>query len=60
MQNNIKPKFLRAKELAEYFQIGESTVWYYVKQARIRSIKASPKVTIFDVAEVEKALFLQR
>ena len=60
MQNNIKPKFLRAKEIAKYFGIGESTVWYYVKHGRIRSIKASPKVTIFDVAEVEKALFLQR
>ena len=60
MDINNKPKFLRAKELAEYFCIGESTVWYYVKHGRIRSIKASPKVTIFNVAEVEKALFLQR
>ena len=60
MDINNKPKFLRAKELAEYFCLGESTVWYYVKHGRIRSIKASPKVTIFDVAEVEKALFLQR
>ena len=29
IENHKKPKFLRAKELAEYFCIGESTVWYY-------------------------------
>lgn len=60
MDINNKPRFLRAKELAEYFCIGESTVWYYVKHGRIKSIKASPKVTIFDVIEVEKALFLTK
>lgn len=60
MNINNKPRFLRAKELAEYFCIGESTVWYYLKHGKIRSIKASPRVTLFDVDEVEKALFLQK
>ena len=32
---NNEPKFLRAKELAEYFRIGESTVWYYLKKGKI-------------------------
>lgn len=51
-----EPKYLRAKELAEYLRIGESTVWLYLKQKRIRSIKPSPRVTLFVVSEVEEAI----
>ena len=39
MQNNIKPKFLRAKGIAKHFGIGESTVWYYLKIGKIKSKK---------------------
>jgi predicted DNA-binding transcriptional regulator AlpA len=56
MQNNIKPKFLRAKEIAKYFGIGESTVWYYLKMGKIKSKKISERVTLFNVEEVEQAL----
>lgn len=49
MQNNIKPKFLRAKEIAKYFGIGESTVWYYLKMGKIKSKKISERVTLFNV-----------
>ena len=56
MQNNIKPKFLRAKGIAKHFGIGESTVWYYLKIGKIKSKKISERVTLFDVDEVEKAL----
>lgn len=49
-------KFMRAKELAKHLNIGLSTVWLYSKQGRINSIKLSEKVTVFEVAEVEKAL----
>ena len=41
MQNNIKPKFLRAKGIAKHFGIGESTVWYYLKIGKIKSKKIS-------------------
>ena len=54
MQNNIKPKFLRAKEIAKYFGIGESTVWYYLKMGKIKSKKISERVTLFNVEEVEQ------
>lgn len=56
IENHKKPKFLRAKELAEYFCIGESTVWYYLKIGKIKSKKISERVTLFDVDEVEQAL----
>ncbi|MCT7552310.1 helix-turn-helix domain-containing protein [Aliarcobacter butzleri] len=56
MENNIKPKFLRAKEIAKYFGIGESTVWYYLKMGKIKSKKISERVTLFNVEEVEQAL----
>jgi predicted DNA-binding transcriptional regulator AlpA len=56
MENNIKPKFLRAKGIAKHFNIGESTVWYYLKIGKIKSKKISERVTLFDVDEVEQAL----
>ena len=55
---NATPKYLRPKELAEYLGIGLSTVWLYTKQGKIKRIKISQKVTIFQVNEVEKALNL--
>ena len=49
-------KFMRAKQLAEHLGIGLSTVWLYAKQGKITSKKISDRVTLFEVAEVEKAL----
>ena len=51
------PKYMRAKDLAKHLGIGLSTVWYYVKIGRIKSIKTSPYITLFEVEEVEKSLF---
>ena len=56
MKENITPKFMRAKQLAQHLGIGLSTVWAYVKQGKITPKKASDRVTLFEVAEVEKAL----
>ena len=44
------------QELAKYLGIGLSTVWLYAKQGKITPKKASDRVTLFEVAEVEKAL----
>ncbi len=49
-------KFMRARQLAEHLGIGLSTVWLYAKQGKITPKKASDRVTLFEVAEVEKAL----
>lgn len=40
--NNLRPK-----EASQYLGIGLSTVWLYVKQGKLTSIKLSPRVTIF-------------
>ncbi len=50
-------RYMRAKQLALHLGIGLSTVWLYVKQGKITPKKASDRVTLFEVAEVEKALF---
>ena len=55
--NKSTPKFMRAKHLAKHLDIGLSTLWLYHKQGRISSKKISKRVTVFEVKEVEKALF---
>jgi len=57
ISNTQTPKFLRAKDLSKHLSIGLSTVWLYVKQDRIKPLKLSSNVTVFEVAAVEKALF---
>ncbi len=47
---------MRAKEIAQYYGVGLSTVWLYAKQGKLTPKRVSPRVTVFDVAEVE-ALF---
>lgn len=50
-------KYMRAKELANHLGVGLSTIWLWNKQKKITSKKLSERVTVFEVAEVEKALF---
>lgn len=50
-------KYMRAKKLAEHLGIGLSTVWFYAKQGKITPIKVSDRVTVFNVEDVENALF---
>jgi len=50
-------KLLRAKKLAEHLGVALSTIWLWHKQGKINSIKISERVTVFDLEEVEKALF---
>lgn len=50
-------KFMRAKKLAEHLGVGLSTIWLWNKQGKITSKKISERVTVFEVAEIEKTLF---
>ncbi len=52
-----KPKFMRAKQLAKHLSIGLSSVWKLSHDKKITAIKLSERVTVFNVADVEKALF---
>ena len=58
MGNNVESKYLRAKGIAKHFSIGESTVWYYLSKGIITSKKVSPRITLFNIEEVEKSLLL--
>jgi len=46
------PKKLRAKQIAEEFGVGLSTVWLYSKQGKLTPINVSSRVTVFDTQEV--------
>jgi excisionase family DNA binding protein len=48
---------MRMRELCKYVGIPKSTLYMYIKQGKFQGIKVSEKVVVFDVAEVEKALF---
>lgn len=54
----MKTNNLRAKEVAQYLGIGLSTVWLYAKQGKLRPIKLSERVTIFNIKEINKTFNL--
>jgi len=51
---DARKKYLRAKETAHYLSIGLSTVWLYAKQGKLTAKKLSPRVTVFDIDEINK------
>lgn len=55
---NKQKKYYRAKELAKYFGIGLSTVWLYAKQEKIKPIKLSSRVTVFNIEEFNNVLLI--
>ena len=59
MQNKT-PKYMRAKDLSKYLGIATSTIWLYLRQGKIKSNKVSSYITLFEVEEVEKALFAKK
>jgi predicted site-specific integrase-resolvase len=54
MLGNDLPKKLRAKQVAEQFGVGLSTVWLYSQQGKLTPIKVSSRVTVFDTEQVLK------
>jgi hypothetical protein len=53
--NSIK-KYYRANEIAKKYDIGLSTVWWYVKKGYLTPIKLSTRVTVFDINIVDRVL----
>ncbi len=51
-----KQKYLRAKAMAEYLNIGLSTVWLYSKQGKLTPKKLSDRVTLFSVEEADRLI----
>lgn len=58
-KSEVKPKYLRAAQIANIYGIGLSTVWYFAKQGFLRPIKFSKNITFFDPSEVE-AFFMRK
>ena len=52
-KHNLGKKYMRAKEVAAYLGIGLSTVFHYVRVGKLHKKKISPRVTIFEIKEVE-------
>lgn len=44
---------LRDKQAAAWLGVACSTLWMYVRQGKVKSIKLSPKVTVFAVSDLE-------
>lgn len=49
-------KYLRAKEMAKYLNIGRSTLWLWAKQGKLTPKKISERVTLFSVEEADKLI----
>lgn len=53
---DARQKYLRAKAMAEYLNIGLSTVWLYAKQGKLTPKKLSERVTLFSVDEADRLI----
>ena len=49
-------KYYRANEAAEFLAIGISTVWLYAKQGKLLPKKLSPRVTVFDIDDLNNLI----
>lgn len=56
---NQQVEMLRMKDLSAYLGIPKSTLYHYQKEGRIKGIRVSAKVVVFNVEEVKKSLFGQ-
>lgn len=52
----METKYLRAKKMAKYLNIGLSTVWLYAKQGKLTPKKLSGRVTLFSVEEADRLI----
>jgi predicted DNA-binding transcriptional regulator AlpA len=56
-----KPEYARARQAAEHFKVSKSTLWAWVKRPGFPKPKrASPKVTLFDLAAIERFIEAQQ
>jgi len=51
MDSNVQN--MRAKEAHKYLGVGLSTLWYYVKQGKIKAYRLSDRVTIFKKSDLD-------
>ena len=56
MNANTQKKYMRPKEVAAYMGIGMTTVWRYAKEGKLNPRKISPRVTVFNIDEIENLI----
>jgi len=49
----IKRKYMRAREVADNYPIGMSTIWNWACKKKLTAIKVSEGTTVFLVSELE-------
>ena len=54
MSITIPPKVYRAKQIAQTFGIGLSSVWRLAKEGKITPLKISGRTTVFNADEIHK------
>ena len=52
--NETQAVTARAKEVSKRYGIGLSTVWYLAREGKIRPIQVTPRVTVFNIKELDK------
>lgn len=45
--------YLRVKQVAEYLNVGVSTVWLFTKQNKLKAIKLSDRVTVWAKSDLD-------
>jgi len=58
--NTQPPQNLRAKEASKYLSVGLSTLWLYAKQGKLKPIKLSKRVTIFEKSDLDNFIKTQK
>ncbi len=56
MNVSTQKKYMRPKEVAEYMRIGIATVWRYAKEGKLNAKKLSPRVTVFNIDDIENLI----
>ena len=51
---SIQKKWLNDREVANYFGIGRSTVWSWVRDGRLIAYKLGPRTTRFLCTEIDR------
>lgn len=45
---------LRASKASEYLGIGESTIWRFTREGKLKSIKLSDRITVWKKEELDR------
>lgn len=54
MEELMSKPYIRVPDAAQYLSVSESTIWLYVKQGKLKTIKLSPRVTVIDIDELNR------